>query len=48
VKLVLYPAFLVILLVTGNIGGMETTGKIGKIDVTKRVYFTAIIPLDVY
>ena len=28
----LYPAFLVILHVTGNIGGMETKGKVRKIE----------------
>jgi hypothetical protein len=34
----LYPAFLVILLVTGNIGG-ETTGKIHQIEITENGFF---------
>ena len=30
------PAFLAILLVTGNIGGMETTGKIRQFEVNRK------------
>jgi hypothetical protein len=52
VKLVLYPAIVVILLVTGNIGGMETTGKIRQIEVIevtkKRASFTEIKLFNVY
>jgi hypothetical protein len=36
---VLCPTFLVILLVAGNIGGMETTGKIHQIEVTENSLF---------
>jgi hypothetical protein len=35
----MYPAFLVFLFVTGNIGGMETTGEIGQIEVTENSLF---------
>jgi hypothetical protein len=36
---VLYPAFLTILLVAGNIGGMETTGKIRQIEIRENDLF---------
>jgi hypothetical protein len=36
---VLYPVFLAILLVTRNIGGMETTGEIRQIEVTETSLF---------
>jgi hypothetical protein len=35
----IYPVFLVILHVAGNIGGMETTGKIRQIAVTENSLF---------
>jgi hypothetical protein len=38
----------VIPLVTGNIGGMETTGKLSKIEFTKTASFTEIKPLNVH
>jgi len=47
-KLVLYPDFLVIILVTGNIGGMETTGRIRKMEVAKTDSFTEIKSLNIY
>jgi hypothetical protein len=35
----LYPAFIVIFLVTENIGGKETTGKIRQFKVTENSLF---------
>jgi len=35
----MYPVFLAILLVIGNVGGMETTGKIHEIEITKNGIF---------
>jgi hypothetical protein len=35
----MYSAFLVILLVTGNFGGMERTEKIRQIEVTENILF---------
>jgi len=48
VKLVLYAAFLVILLVTWNIGGKETTWKVRKIEVTKTASYTEIKSINIY
>jgi hypothetical protein len=44
----LYPAVLVILLVTGNIGRLETTGKICQFEVTENSLFYWSQPLNVH
>jgi hypothetical protein len=44
----LYPASAVILLFSGNIGGMETTRKMRQIEVTETAPFTEVKPLNVY
>jgi hypothetical protein len=43
-----YTAFLVILLVQGNIGGKETTRKISQIKLHKTASVVAVEPLNVY